>query len=136
MYNHVTLIGRLVADPELKTTPNGISVCAFRIAVDRPYKQDGEKQADFINITAWRERAEFVSKYFAKGKAIGIDGAIQTRQYTDRDGAKRTAFEVVANRLFFVEPKGTADKHSPDVVPHGSDDYEPVDVGEDDLPFD
>lgn len=108
MYNKAILIGRLVADPELRTTPNGVSVTTFRIAVDRPFTKGGEKKADFISITAWRQQAEFVSRYFAKGRAIGVDGAIQTREYTDKDGNKRTAFEVVADRVFFVESKGAA----------------------------
>ena len=105
MYNKSILIGRLVADPELKTTPNGVNVAAFRIAVDRPYKQDGERKADFISIVAWRAAAEFVCNYFGKGRLIGIEGSIQTRDYTDKDGNKRYITEVVAERAFFVESK-------------------------------
>lgn len=107
MYNKSILIGRMVADPELRTTPNGVSVCSFRIAVNRPYSKDGGK-ADFIDIVAWRERAEFVCRYFSKGKPILVEGSIQTRQYTDKNDQKRTAVEVVADNVRFVESKGNA----------------------------
>lgn len=103
--NIAILTGRLTADPELKTTPNGVSVCSFSVAVDRKYKQGEEKQADFINIVAWRGTAEFVSKYFSKGSAIGIEGSIQTRNYTDKNGNNRTAFEIVANNVHFIDSK-------------------------------
>ena len=109
MFNLVVLTGRLTATPELKTTPNGVSVCSFTIAVDRRYKQGEERQADFINIVTWRSQAEFVSKHFIKGNMIGIEGAIQTRKYQDKDGNNRTAFEVVANNVQFVEPKRPQD---------------------------
>lgn len=105
MFNIVVLTGRLTADPELKTTPNGISVTSFSIAVSRRYRAGEEAQTDFINIVAWRQTAEFVSKYFKKGNMIGIEGAIQTRKYTDKNGNNRTAFEVVANNAQFVESK-------------------------------
>lgn len=105
MFNLVVLTGRLTANPELKTTPNGVSVCSFSIAVDRRHRQGEERQTDFINIVAWRQTAEFVSKYFSKGNMIGIEGAIQTRRYTDKDGNNRTAFEVVANNVQFIESK-------------------------------
>jgi single-strand DNA-binding protein len=107
MFNKAILIGRLVADPEMRVTTQGTNVAGFRIAVDRAYSK-GEKKADFINITAWRHQAEFVCKYFSKGRPIGVDGSIQTREYTDREGNKRTAFEVVAERLFFVESKSAS----------------------------
>lgn len=108
MYNKSILIGRMVADPELRTTPNGVSVCSFRIAVNRPYSKDGGK-ADFIDIVAWRERAEFVCRYFSKGKPILVEGSIQTRQYTDKNDQKRTAVEVVADNCRFVESKGSGE---------------------------
>ncbi|MEG1972376.1 MAG: single-stranded DNA-binding protein [Oscillospiraceae bacterium] len=109
MYNKAILIGRLVADPELKTTPQGINVCSFRIAVDRPYTPKGaEKKSDFITIVCWRQNAEFVSKYFTKGRLIGTEGSIQTRDYTDKDGNKRYVTEIVADRCFFVDSKNTA----------------------------
>lgn len=103
MFNTVILTGRMTADPELKTTQSGISVTSFSIAVDRPYKSGEEKQTDFIGIVAWRKTAEFVTRYFKKGDMIGIEGSIQTRKYTDRDGNNRTAFEVVASNIQFVE---------------------------------
>lgn len=109
MYNRVVLIGRLTADPELKVTPQGTSVCSFSIAVDRPFSgKGGERATDFINIVAWRQSAEFISKYFAKGRLIGIEGAIQTRNYEDKSGNKRTAFEVLVDRAFFTESKASA----------------------------
>lgn len=107
--NVTVLTGRLTADPELKTTPNGVSVTSFSIAVDRRYKAGEEKQTDFINIVAWRQTAEFISKYFQKGKMIGIKGSIQTRKYQDKDGNNRTAFEVLAEEVQFVEGKGNND---------------------------
>ena len=105
MFNLVVLTGRLTADPELKYTPNNIPVTSFSIAVSRPYKSGEESQADFINIVAWRQRAEFITKYFSKGSMIGIEGSIQTRKFTDKEGKNRTAFEVVANNVQFVEAK-------------------------------
>ena len=105
MFNLVVLTGRLTADPELKTTPNGISVTSFSIAVGRRYRAGEEAQTDFINIVAWRQTAEFITKYFKKGSMIGIEGSIQTRRYTDKNGNNRTAFEVVASNAQFVESK-------------------------------
>ena len=116
MFNLVVLSGRLTADPELKTTPNGVSVTSFSIAVERRYRQGEERQADFINIVAWRSSAEFICKYFKKGSMIGIEGSIQTRKYQDRDGNNRTAFEVVANNVQFVEFK-KADNNSENNAP-------------------
>jgi len=105
MFNLVVLTGRLTADPELKTTPNGVPVTSFSIAVNRNYRAGEEQQTDFINIVAWRQRAEFITKYFTKGSMIGIEGSIQTRRYQDKNGNNRTAFEVVANNVQFVESK-------------------------------
>jgi single-strand DNA-binding protein len=104
-FNLVVLTGRITAEVELKTTPNGVSVCTFSIAVDRGYGEN--KQTDFINCVAWRSTAEFVSKYFSKGSMIGIEGSIQTRKYQDKNGNTRTAFEVVANNVQFMESKKT-----------------------------
>ena len=103
MLNVVAIMGRRVADPELRTTPQGINVCSFRIACDRNYARQGEqRQADFIDIVAWRSQADFVCKYFQKGSLIAIDGSIQTRQYQDKNGNNRTAFEIVANNINFA----------------------------------
>ncbi len=103
MLNVVVLMGRLVADPQLRQTPQGINVASFRIAVDRNFARQGEqRQADFIDIVAWRQQAEFVSKYFQKGSPIVVEGSLQTRQYQDKNGNNRTAVEVVANQINFV----------------------------------
>nr|DAW28993.1 MAG TPA: Single strand binding protein [Caudoviricetes sp.] len=106
MLNVVAIMGRLVADPELRTTTQGHSVCSFRIACDRSYVQQGqERQADFIDIVAWRQQADFVSKYFQKGSLIAVEGSLQTRNYQDKNGNKRTAVEVVANNISFAGAK-------------------------------
>lgn len=109
MFNLAILTGRLTSDVELKVTTSGISVCNFSIAVDRAYKKGEEKQTDFLNVVCWRTTAEFVSKWFKKGSLIGIEGSIQTRKYQDKDGNNRTAFEIVANNVHFVESKRSAD---------------------------
>ena len=104
--NVVAIMGRLVADPELRTTTQGNSVCSFRIACDRSYVQRGqERQADFIDVVAWRQQADFVSKYFQRGILIAIEGSLQTRQYQDKNGNNRTAVEVVANNISFAGAK-------------------------------
>ena len=106
MFNKAILIGRLTADPELKQTQSGISVCSFSIAVDRRFSgRDSERKTDFINITSWRQQAEFVCRYFHKGDVIGIEGSIQTRNYEDKNGSKRTAVEVVTDNVFFTGSK-------------------------------
>lgn len=110
MLNVVAIMGRLVADPELRTTQQGTNVCTFRIACERNFAKQGEqRQADFINIVAWSQQAEFVSKYFQKGSMIAIDGSLQTRKYQDKNGHNRTAVEVVANNISFAGAKA-ADK--------------------------
>lgn len=104
MLNTVALMGRLTADPELRYTGSNIPVTGFALAVERDYKSgDGEKQTDFINIVAWRNTAEFVSKWFCKGQLMAVTGSIQTRKYQDRDGNNRTAVEVVADHAYFAE---------------------------------
>lgn len=114
MLNVVAIMGRLVADPELRTTPAGYSVCSFRIACDRSYVQQGrERQADFIDIVAWRQQADFVSKYFHKGSMIAIDGSLQTRNYQDKNGNSRTAVEVVANNISFAGAKHQDSQSAP-----------------------
>lgn len=106
MLNVVAIMGRLVDDPELRTTTQGHSVCSFRIACDRSYVQQGqERQADFIDIVAWRHQADFVSKYFQKGSMIAVEGSLQTRNYQDKNGNNRTAVEVVANNISFAGAK-------------------------------
>ncbi len=106
MLNSVVLMGRLTADPELKHTSNDLALVRFSIAVDRDYTKAGaEKQTDFINIIAWRNTAEFVSKYFRKGQLVAIKGSIQTGSYTDSNGNKRYTFEVLADNVYFAESK-------------------------------
>jgi len=112
-FNKVILIGNMVADPELKTTPNSVNVCSFRIAVGRRYVKAGEQQqTDFIDIVAWRAQAEFVAKYFSKGKPILVCGSIQSRNWQDKEGNKRTTIEVIADEVSFVERKSTSDAFS------------------------
>lgn len=110
MLNVVAIMGRLVADPELRTTTQGTNVCTFRIACERSYTPKGQqRQADFVDIVAWGKTAEFICKFFQKGSMIAIDGSIQTRNYQDKQGNKRTAVEVVANNISFAGAKA-ADK--------------------------
>ncbi len=149
MLNVVVLTGRLTRDPELRTTPNGVSVASFTVAVDRGYQKAGtERQADFINCVAWRNTAEFVAKYFEKGRMIGLEGNIQSRSYQDKEGNKRTATEVVANNVHFVDskPQGGSEYRAPaPSVEEGyqapsfsvgnSEDFIDVDDSQDDLPF-
>ncbi|XOQ44794.1 MAG: Single-stranded DNA-binding protein [Clostridium sp.] len=106
MLNVAVLMGRFVADPELRHTQNGIAVTSFTLAVDRSYVKAGaERQTDFIDVVAWRNTAEFVCRYFRKGQLAAVQGSIQTRTYTDRDGNKRKAVEIVADNIHFAEPK-------------------------------
>ncbi len=107
MLNHITLIGRLVADPVLRRTNSGVAVTSFTIAVDRDFGKDenGEKATDFFEIVAWRQTGEFVSKYFSKGRMIVVDGKLQSRSWTDKDGNKRKTVEVVADNCYFGDSK-------------------------------
>lgn len=132
--NKVILCGRLTADIELKQTQSGVSVCSFSLAVNRKYSKEGEQQADFINCVAWRSTAEFISKYFRKGSSICICGSIQTRSYTDKDGNKRTAFEVVVDEANFVDSKGESSASADVGYSAAGADWEEVDA-DSDLPF-
>ncbi|MEE0358932.1 MAG: single-stranded DNA-binding protein [Faecalibacterium prausnitzii] len=152
MLNIVAIMGRLVADPELRTTPAGVNVCQFRIACDRNFARQGEqRQADFVDIVAWRAQADFVCKYFSKGSLIAINGRIQTRNYQDKNGNNRTAFAVVAENINFGGSKGTSSakvddggeaaprseawpKADPPANYGGVDDFSVIDDS-DDLPF-
>lgn len=110
MLNVVAIMGRLVADPELRTTTQGTNVCTFRIACERSYTPKGQqRQADFVDIVAWGKTAEFICKFFQRGSMIAIDGSLQTRNYQDKQGNKRTVVEVVANNISFAGAKA-ADK--------------------------
>lgn len=106
MLNHITIMGRLTRDPELRRTGSGIAVASFTIACDRDFGgQDGQKEVDFIDCVAWRNTGEFVAQYFTKGRMIVVDGRLQSRKYTDKDGNKRTAAEVVADHCYFGDSK-------------------------------
>ena len=107
MLNHITLMGRLVNDPELRRTGTGIAVTTFRIAVDRDFapKDGGERKADFITCVAWRQTGEFISKYFAKGRMIVVDGRLEMRDWTDKEGNKRTTAEVIVDNAYFGDSK-------------------------------
>ena len=106
MLNIVALMGRLVYDPDLKTTRSGTNVCSFRIAVDRSFARQGEeRKADFIDVTAWRQTAEFVCQYFAKGRMAVVEGRLQIRDWKDKDGNNRRSAEVVADNVYFGDSK-------------------------------
>lgn len=105
MLNHAEIMGRLTADPELKTTRSGVAVTSFSVAVERNYEVNGKRPTDFLNVVAWRGTAEFVTKWFRKGQMIVVEGAIETRDYEDRNGNKRTAVEINADRVHFAGEK-------------------------------
>lgn len=106
MLNHIVIMGRLTRDPELRRTGNGTAVASFAIACDRDYKpQDGDRECDFFDVIAWRQTGEFVSKYFSKGRMAVVDGRLQTRSWTDNEGNKRRAVEIVADHVYFGDSK-------------------------------
>ena len=106
MLNRVILMGRLTADPELRKTASDLSVTSFTLAVDRNYGKGADRQTDFINCVAWRQTAEFISRYFSKGKLMALEGSIQVRNYVDKNDNKRQAVEVLVDQAFFAESKG------------------------------
>ena len=136
--NSVSIIGRLTKDPELRTTQSGTSVCSFTVAVDRKFKSDGQPDADFINVVAWKKKAEFVAKYFAKGQRIALTGSIQTRSWDDDDGKKHYVTEVVAESVYFCDSKKPSDsgKHATTEAGYNDDaaPYYPLD-DDSDIPF-
>ena len=111
MLNHITIMGRLVRDPELRRTGSGVAVASFRVAVDRDYmsKDGGERKADFIDCVAWRQTGEFISKYFTKGRMIVVDGRLEMRDWTDKDGNKRTSAEINVANAYFGDSKREGD---------------------------
>lgn len=147
MLNNVILMGRLTAEPDYRTTQSGISMARFTLAVERDYQQNGERQTDFLDITAWRGTADFVSRYFHKGQLVAVHGSVQTGSYTDKDGNKRRSWNVAADRVFFAEgkrdsePQSTPNSYSsqPQSYNAGSSAYDSYSdfapVGDDDLPF-
>lgn len=145
--NSICLLGRLTTDPELRHTQSQVAVTSFTVAVDRSYTPKGqERQTDFIPVVAWRQTAEFICRYFRKGQRIALQGSLQSRQYTDKDGNKRTAYEVLIDNAFFAESKGAASASPYDnQVPQYSEpqpafstassgDFEEI-VSDDELPF-
>jgi single-strand DNA-binding protein len=139
-FNKVILGGRLTAQPELKTTPSGTTVTSFSIAVNRKRAKDGEQQSDFINCVAWKERAEFICKYFGKGSSISVVGELQVRQWKDGSGQNRYATEVLVSEVNFVDSKADVDQSN--AKPYVPDAYKaPAETGyqdmgnDDDLPF-
>lgn len=107
MLNKVILMGRLCSDPELRQTTAGVPCCRIRVAVNRPYKKDAEQQADFINVTCWRQTAEFVARYFSKGKMIIVEGSLRNNDFTDNNGVKHYGMDVLASNVGFGESKGS-----------------------------
>lgn len=137
--NKVILIGRLVADPELRHTQSGTAVCRYRLAVDRPVKKEGQQNVDFLNCMAWNKNAEFASRYLRKGTKIAVEGRIQTRNY-EKDGVKRYIFEIIIDRHEFCESKAQAESgsgYSAPATDYSGTDQEFTDIDEDDgeLPF-
>ena len=136
--NHVVLIGRLVADPELRKTPSGSSVCSYRLAVDRPFAKNGDPTADFINVVSWGSAAENVAKYMRKGRQMAVEGRMQTRDYDDKDGVHRWVTEIVTDRVEFIGSKSDDDgAKKPARQPKLADtDFgEEVSFSDEDLPF-
>ena len=105
MLNHITIMGRLTRDPEMRRTGSGVAVTSFTIACDRDFGQNGQKETDFIEVTAWRNTAEFVGKYFTKGRMAVVSGRLQIRSWTDKDGNKRKTAEIVADNVYFADSK-------------------------------
>ena len=141
MLNHITIMGRLTRDPEMRSTQSGVAVASFTLAVDRDFggRDGGEKQTDFIDCTAWRHTAEFVSKYFSKGRMAVVSGRLQIDNYTDNDGNKRKSAKVIADNIYFGDSKkdgatgGQSDEASSFTpAPSG---FVPVDVDSGELPF-
>ena len=140
-FNKVILIGNLTSDPEVKQTQTGSSVCTFNIAVNRRFAKDGETNVDFITIVAWRERADFVGKFFKKGKPILIVGQLQSRTWADKDGLRRVTWEVIADEVSFVSSKSddalvNTNSYNPDAYKSKSavkEEFEPV--TDESLPF-
>lgn len=141
MLNSIIIMGRITADPELRTTSSGLSVTTFTVAVDRGYARPGEeKKTDFIPVVAWRSTADFVTKYFRKGSMIAVQGSLQTRNYEDKSGNKRVAYEIVADQVSFCGSKaesGSYGNEASNVSSYNNSsvaDFSTV-VDDDDLPF-
>lgn len=122
MINKVILMGRLTADPELKQTQGGIAFCKFTVAINRPRQKDKEQEADFISVTSWRNTAEFVAKYFAKGKMIIVEGSLRNNNYTDNNGVQHYSMDILADSVNFGESKN-AGSNQPQTAPQNT--YQP-----------
>lgn len=135
MLNKIIIMGRLTRDPELRRTGNGTAVTSFTLAVDRDFKsQSGEKETDFIDVVAWRTTAEFVSKYFTKGRMAVVEGRLQLRDWTDKDGGKRRSAEVIANSVYFGDSRRDDTPSAGTPADVSADDFREIeDDGE--LPF-
>jgi single-strand DNA-binding protein len=128
MINRIVLVGRLVADPEVRYTQNGIAVANFTIAVERPFRSaSGEKQTDFIPVVAWRKLAELMGQYMKKGRLIGVDGSLQMRKYQTKEGENRTVYEVLADNIQFLDRGDTASGGGAYTPPPPSDSDAPPD---------
>lgn len=139
MLNHITIMGRLTRDPELRRTGSGLAVASFTLAVDRDFapKDGGERECDFIDCIAWRQTGEFVSKYFAKGRMAVVSGRLQIRGWTDKDGSKRRSAEVVAESVYFGDSKRPTDAPAYDASPiPPASDFPALDESDAQLPFD
>ena len=136
MLNSITLAGRIVKDPELRTTQSGVSVASYTVAVERDFQQGGEKKTDFVRVVSWRQTAEFVGKYFHKGSLIILSGRLESRQWEDKDGQKRAEWEVVADHVYFggEKKRDAAPKKEPSLDVSAGDFEEPEGLGGD-LPF-
>lgn len=138
MLNKIVIMGRLTRDPELRHTQQGTAVASFTLAIDRDFKsQRGEKATDFIDVVAWRGTGEFASKYFSKGRMAVVEGRLQFRDWTDRDGNKRRAAEVVAENIYFADSKRESDSREPAPVDCPIPDDQFAELADDDgkLPF-
>ena len=135
MLNHITIMGRLTRDPELRRTGSGIAVASFTVAVDRDFGKNeaGEKETDFIDCVAWRQTGEFVSKYFTKGRMAVVSGRLQIRSWTDKDGNKRRTAEVVADNVYFGDSKREGEGGSFNAAP--ASDFAMLDDDDAQLPF-
>ena len=135
-FNKVILVGNLVADPELKATNNGVNVTRFRIAVGRRFAKEGQPKSDFFDIVAWRQTAEFVNRFFTKGKPILVSGSLQNRTWTDTEGNKHWATEIVADEVTFVEGKKDSSQSTDSDAPsYGIPDGFEYLSSDDELPF-
>ena len=141
MLNKIIIMGRLTRDPELRRTGSGTAVTSFSLACDRDFKsQSGEKETDFIDVVAWKNTAEFVSKYFSKGRMAVVEGRLQTRDWTDREGGKRVATEIVADNVYFAdskrsEPNENQKENFNALSGRLSDDFVPISEEDGEIPF-